>query len=165
MRRTSTPRTSAPACRFRTWTARPARAASICRPESVPQPRRGQREVDQPGAGFNVSPTLPPGKYTFQIKNVYGDLDLRVKANGLVSASVYDCASVKGRNAEESCTVTLDAPGYLSVMVTGYANQSCNSTAPTGCTCAGNVSGCAATGTVIGHNGNSTLINGGLIVL
>ena len=117
------------------------------------------------GAGFNVSPTLPPGKYTFQLKNVYGDLDLRVKANGLVSASVYDCASVKGRNAEESCTITLDAPGYVSVMVTGYANQICNSTAPTGCTCAGNVSGCAATGTVIGHNGNSTLINGGLIVL
>jgi len=61
----------------------------------------------------------PAGKYSIEITGT-GDADLYVKKNGAPSLRVYDCRPYKSGSAEK-CSVTLDAPGKLNVMVRGYA--------------------------------------------
>ena len=80
--------------------------------------------LGQGTSGFNITPTLPPGTYTFALKGVHGDLDLYVKANNLVdTGSNWDCRPYLAANHDESCTMTLTTPGYFSILVKGYANN------------------------------------------
>ena len=46
-----------------------------------------------------------------------------MKKNATAAQRVYDCCPYKNGSAE-SCSVTFDAPGKLSVMVRGYAATS-----------------------------------------
>ena len=68
------------------------------------------------------TPSLPAGTYTFGITGT-GDADLYVKKGSAPSTASYDCRPYKNGSAE-TCSITLDAPAEIHVMVRGWAAQS-----------------------------------------
>src|SRR4029078_13726465 len=58
---------------------------------SLSQGLSSRINLGQPASSSYVSPTLPAGTYTFQLKLVQGDLDLYVKANGIAQLNSWDC--------------------------------------------------------------------------
>jgi hypothetical protein len=65
---------------------------------------------------------VPAGKYVIDLAGT-GDADLYVKKNQAATQRLYDCRPYKNGSAE-TCSVTMDAPGKLHVMVRGYAATS-----------------------------------------
>jgi hypothetical protein len=68
------------------------------------------------------TPSLAPGRYRIETKGS-GDADLYVKKGTAPTTSSYDCRPYKSGSAEV-CTITLDAPAVLHIMVRGYAANS-----------------------------------------
>lgn len=69
-----------------------------------------------------ATPSLPAGSYTFVLAGT-GDADLYVKRGSEPTTQSFDCRPYKYGSAE-TCTVTLDEPSVINVMVRGYSSQS-----------------------------------------
>ncbi len=68
------------------------------------------------------TPELQPGTYTFSTTGT-GDADLYVRKGSAPTTAAYDCRPYIGGSVE-TCTVTLDTPAVVHVMVRGYAASS-----------------------------------------
>ena len=69
-----------------------------------------------------VTPTLPPGTYTFTMTGT-GDADLYARKTAAPTTRSYDCRPFLN-GSDESCAVTLATPDVIQVMVRGVATQS-----------------------------------------
>jgi hypothetical protein len=68
------------------------------------------------------TPELPVGTYVFRITGT-GDADLYVRRGAAPTTSQWECRPyMSGSN--ETCTVSLSAPGTIHAMVRGYASSS-----------------------------------------
>jgi hypothetical protein len=68
------------------------------------------------------TPELQPGSYTFSTTGT-GDADLYVRRGSAPTTTAYDCRPYQSGSAE-TCTVTIDTPQKIHVMVRGYATSS-----------------------------------------
>ena len=68
------------------------------------------------------TPELPAGAYTFAMTGT-GDADLYVRRGAAPTTASWDCRPYRN-DSNETCTVTLDAPAPIYVMVRGYAAAS-----------------------------------------
>ncbi len=68
------------------------------------------------------TPLLPDGKYVISITGS-GDADLYVRAGAVVSIGEWQCRPYT-ETSDESCSLTLEAPSTLSVLLHGYAPSS-----------------------------------------
>jgi hypothetical protein len=81
----------------------------------------GLSESGQVSAGQEVrleTPQLPAGDIRIQLSGT-GDADLYVRVNEAPTTEVFDCRPYLVGSTEE-CTVTLEAPGSLHVLIRGY---------------------------------------------
>ena len=68
------------------------------------------------------TPELPAGTYTFTMTGT-SDADLYVRKGSAPTTTAFDCRPYS-YGSNETCTVTLDAPSAVHVMVRGYAASS-----------------------------------------
>lgn len=68
------------------------------------------------------TPELPAGSYTFTLAGT-GDADLYVRVGAAPSTSTYGCRSIS-MSSNETCTVSLETPSSVHVMVHGWAPTS-----------------------------------------
>jgi hypothetical protein len=69
-----------------------------------------------------ATPTLAAGTYRFVMSGT-GDADLYVRRGSAPTTASYDCRPYQA-NSNETCSVTLTAPGTIHVLVRGYAATS-----------------------------------------
>ena len=69
-----------------------------------------------------ATPTLAAGTYRL-VMSGSGDADLYVRRGSAPTTASYDCRPYQA-NSNETCSVTLSAPGTIHVLVRGYAATS-----------------------------------------
>jgi len=69
------------------------------------------------------TPDLPAGNYVFTLYNRSGDSDLYVRIGAEPTVTTYSCRPAKS-GADETCSVNLNVPDVIHVMVRGYAPSS-----------------------------------------
>jgi hypothetical protein len=103
--------------------------------DNVFQPGGGGTPGPTPWAGISESgtiarnaekrwatPTLPAGTYLFEMTGT-ADADLYVRRGSAPTTSSFDCRPYK-TGSNETCRVTLSAPGVIHAMVRGWASSS-----------------------------------------
>lgn len=66
---------------------------------------------------------VPAGVYNFTLSGTGGDADLYVRMGQAPTTATYDCRPYKS-GSNETCSITLSAPGEIHAMVRGWAASS-----------------------------------------